>query len=222
MNVRRTRRPPAALFAALLLLSAPAVARYTISCESHGYRYQYCGANTDGYARLLNQSSSAPCVQGRTWGYDNGGVWVNNGCGGNFEVGGSSRSGSNAGAAIAAGVGLAILGAIIANNDRDDDGGYYPPQPYPPGPQPYPPGPPIYPGGGVPGWAIGSFSGTDATGQQQTIQINPDGAVTVRNRGNRTERGWFNGSVMEVGKGAQQVQPIRGGIAIDGMAFYRR
>jgi hypothetical protein len=203
--------------AALLALPAPAWARYTISCSSSGYRYQYCSAGTDGYARLLNQTSSSPCVQGRTWGYDNGGVWVNNGCAGNFEVGGGSNSGGGAGAAIAAGVGLAILGAIIANSDRDDDSNYYSQQPYPQ--QPYPPS---YPGGGVPGWAIGSFQGTDATGQQQTIQINPDGAVTIRNRGNRTERGYYNGDMVNLGNRAMRAQPINGGIALDGMAFYRR
>jgi hypothetical protein len=215
------RRLSAVALAALLALPAPAWARYTISCSSSGYRYQYCGAGTDGYARLLNQTSNSPCIQGRTWGYDNGGVWVNNGCSGNFEVGGGSNSGG--GAAVAAGVGLAILGAIIANSDRDDDNNnYYPQRPYPPQPYP-PPYPPSYPGGAVPGWAIGSFSGTDATGAQQTIQINPDGAVTIRNRSNRTERGWYNGDTLNLGNRAMRVQPIaRGGIAVDGMAFYRR
>jgi hypothetical protein len=69
---------------------------------------------------------------------------------------------------------------------------------------------------------IGSFYGTDATGQQQTVQINPDGAVSIRNRGNRTERGWYNGDTLNLGNRAHRVQPIGGGIAIDGMAFYRR
>ena len=82
-----------ATLAAVMLFPLPAYARYTISCSSNNYRYQYCGAHTDGYARLLNQQSRAACIRGRTWGFDNGGVWVNNGCSAQFEVGGSSRSG---------------------------------------------------------------------------------------------------------------------------------
>src|SRR5437588_9619090 len=73
-------------FIMLLTLPAAVQARYAISCSSNNYRYQYCGANTDGYARLVNQQSRAACVRGRTWGFDNGGVWVNNGCSGQFEI----------------------------------------------------------------------------------------------------------------------------------------
>ena len=152
MTNRSVQRVFIATLAAVTLLPLPAYARYTISCSSNNYRYQYCGANTDGYARLLNQQSRAACIRGRTWGFDNGGVWVNNGCSAQFEVGGSSRSGGgNAGAAVAAGVGLAILGAIIANQDQDNDGGYVPP------PAPYPP----YPyESATPAWAIGTFHGS--------------------------------------------------------------
>jgi hypothetical protein len=211
----------ALLLIALCGSSVPAHARYTVSCESHGYRYQYCSAHTDGHARLLNQTSSAPCVERRTWGYDNGGVWVNNGCGGEFEVGGSGSTGS-AGAAVAAGVGLAILGAIIASNDRDGDDGYAPPHPYSPGYQSYPPGPLPHPGSSVPGWAVGSFYRTDGNRQQQTLRINPDGAVTFRSAGNRWDRGWFNGGVIDMGSYTMNVHPSRGGVVVDGAPFQRR
>src|SRR5437016_4688838 len=124
MTNRSVQRVFIATLAAITLLPLPAYARYTISCSSNNYRYQYCGANTDGYARLLNQQSRAACIRGRTWGFDNGGVWVNNGCSAQFEVGGSSRSGvGNAGAAVAAGVGLAILGS--RNRSGSVERGYY-------------------------------------------------------------------------------------------------
>lgn len=215
------RRLAATLLVALCAAGTPALARYTIHCGSQGYRYHYCGANTEGHVRLQNQTSRAACIQGRTWGYDNGGVWVNNGCSADFEVGGSSSS-SGAGAAIAAGVGLAILGAIIANQDRDSDDGYYPPQPYPPGPPPYPPGPAPYPGSGVPGWAIGSFYRTDGNRQTQTLNVNPDGAVTFRSAGNRRDHGWLSGGVIDMGNYTMSVQPSRGGLVVDGAPFYRR
>jgi hypothetical protein len=210
-----------AALAAVIVLPTPAQARYTISCSSNNYRYQYCGANTDGYARLLSQQSRAACVRGRTWGFDNGGVWVNNGCSGQFEVGGSSRSSSGGGAAVAAGVGLAILGAIIANQDQDNDGGYIPPpQPYPqPYPAPYPP--PYSYESAVPAWAIGTFRGTNAAGQQQTVQINPDGAVTIRNRSGSVERGYYSGEMANLPSGPVGINPAGGGILVNGMYFAR-
>jgi hypothetical protein len=200
----------------LVALPAPAYASYTISCNSNGYRYQYCAASTNGNARLLNQTSSSPCVRGRSWGSDGGGVWVNNGCSGNFEVGGNSGGGSNAGAAVAAGVGLAILGAIIANGDRDDDGyGPYSPPNSPPYPPPYAGG-----GGPVPAWAIGTFNG-NLWGQSQTLQINPDGGVNVWYRSGGSARGWFSGNTLTIGNNAMGVQPAGGGILVNGTYFGR-
>ncbi len=214
MNVQRSLRAAGgalAALAALLALPAPALASYTISCNSNGYRYQYCSANTNGYVRLLNQTSSAACIRGRSWGSDGGGVWVNNGCAANFEVGGDSGGGGNAGAAVAAGVGLAILGAIIANGDRDNDSYSYPP-PYPP---PYAGG-----GGPVPGWAIGTFNG-NLWGRPQTLQINPDGGVNVWYRNGGSARGWYSGNTLTIGNNAMNVQPSGGGILVNGAYFGR-
>ena len=218
MNRRFGLRLASLLLIASFAGAAPALARYTISCKSPAYRYQYCSASTDGYARLLNQTSNAPCVQGRTWGYDNGGVWVNGGCGGSFEVGSPGTRGDS-GAAIAAGVGLAILGAIIANSDDDDD---YAPSPYPPGPNVHPRDPSPHAGGGVPAWAIGSFHRTDGNRRSQWLQINPDGAVTFRSAGNRYDRGWFAGDVVDMGSYTMNVRPSRGGVVVDGAPFQRR
>ena len=197
-----------ALAALCALPAAPAFASYQISCNSHGYRYNYCGANTNGYARLMYQTSQAPCIRGRSWGSDGGGVWVNNGCSGQFEVGGSSGGGNSG--AIAAGIGLAILGAIVANQENDNneyDGGYVPP--------PYPIG-----GGPTPGWAIGTFTGV-LWGQPQTIQIGPDGGVNVWYRNGGSARGWFSGNTMTIGNNAMSVQPSGGGILVNGAYFGR-
>lgn len=188
-----------------------AIASYTISCESQGYRYQYCSARTDGRVRLVNQTSSAPCVKGRSWGSDNGGVWVNNGCSAQFEVGGNSGGGGrdNTGAAVAAVAGLAILGAIIAKQDHDNNdhnGGYYPS--------------PGYNSGPVPGWAVGTFNGS-LYGRGQTIRINPDGAVNVWYRDGRSTQGWFSGGSMTIDNNRMNVQPSGGGIVVNGAYFGR-
>ena len=214
MSPNNVHRSAAVALAALLALPAPAVASYTVTCNSNGYRYQYCRANTSGYARLVSQTSQSPCIRGRSWGSDYGGVWVNNGCSGRFEVGGNSGGGGNsdAGAAVAAVAGLAILGAIIANQDNDTYSG--PPSQYPP-----PPPDPAY-GGGVPGWAVGTFRGS-LWGQAQTLQINPDGGVTAWYRNGGSARGWFSGDTLTIGNNAMNVQPSGAGILVNGSYFGR-
>ena len=61
--------------------------RYALRCESDG-SYKRCpAANTWRGARLVQQVSTNPCIQGRTWGFDQNAIWVNNGCRGVFDAG---------------------------------------------------------------------------------------------------------------------------------------
>ena len=60
---------------------------YTVSCSSDNGRRQYCQADVRGSVRMVRQFSRAACRQGDTWGYDNRGIWVDRGCGAEFEVG---------------------------------------------------------------------------------------------------------------------------------------
>ena len=168
---------------AMTLPVAPAYASYTITCNSNGYRYQYCSANTNGYARLRDtRRRKLPAYAGAAGGSDNGGVWVNSGCSAQFEVGGDSGAGAAMLALRWPQSRVAILGAIIAHHDREQDGdGYGPPPNYPVG------------GGPVPGWAVGTFNGS-LRGQRQTIQIGPDGGVDVWYRNGGSAQGWFSGS----------------------------
>ncbi len=56
-----------------------------ITCSSNGGR-QYCPVNTSGGVQLTRQRSNARCTQGSTWGYDNGGIWVDRGCRADFTA----------------------------------------------------------------------------------------------------------------------------------------
>ncbi len=57
-------------------------------CKSTDYHRRYCPADIAyGSAALVRQRSQAPCIHGRTWAYDRRGVWVSNGCEGEFEIG---------------------------------------------------------------------------------------------------------------------------------------
>ena len=58
---------------------------YNITCSSRDGNYVTC-AWQDGYGRptLIEQLSRGECVEGRTWGYRRGNVWVDRGCRGRF------------------------------------------------------------------------------------------------------------------------------------------
>jgi hypothetical protein len=58
-----------------------------ITCSSNNGGRNFCGADTRGGVRLMNQRSGSPCIQGRTWGYDRRGVWVDRGCRADFALG---------------------------------------------------------------------------------------------------------------------------------------
>lgn len=54
---------------------------YTVTCSSDGSNYRTCAwDHRYGTPRLIQQLSRQSCVSGRTWGYDNRGLWVSGGC----------------------------------------------------------------------------------------------------------------------------------------------
>jgi hypothetical protein len=58
----------------------------TVSCSSDGSK-KYCEADTKQGVQLAKQKGDAPCKQGESWGYDEHGIWVDHGCGGDFVLG---------------------------------------------------------------------------------------------------------------------------------------
>ncbi|WP_396617229.1 DUF3011 domain-containing protein [Lysobacter soli] len=64
-----------------------------VRCDSNDNRLQRCAADTRGGVRLLRQVSKSSCVEGRSWGYDRSGIWVNNGCRAEFALGGGGWGG---------------------------------------------------------------------------------------------------------------------------------
>jgi hypothetical protein len=59
-----------------------------IRCESNGNNYRLCPVNIQrgDDVRIANQLSSASCQQGRSWGVQANGIWVNRGCRANFII----------------------------------------------------------------------------------------------------------------------------------------
>ncbi len=58
----------------------------TVSCTSGVDERQHCAADTSAGVLLMRETGEAACLLGRTWGYDGTGVWVTEGCGGEFLV----------------------------------------------------------------------------------------------------------------------------------------
>jgi hypothetical protein len=57
-----------------------------LRCESRNNRRSYCAADTRGGVTLARQLGQAQCVQGRSWGFDTRGIWVEAGCRAEFRI----------------------------------------------------------------------------------------------------------------------------------------
>ena len=58
----------------------------TLVCESKSRQRRFCGATISKGVRLSRQLSGSACEEGRGWGWDARGVWVDNGCRAEFQV----------------------------------------------------------------------------------------------------------------------------------------
>ncbi len=57
-----------------------------VTCSSELGTRNHCAANTASGVVLARSIGSAPCLLGKTWGYDDTGIWVSDGCSGEFVV----------------------------------------------------------------------------------------------------------------------------------------
>jgi hypothetical protein len=62
--------------------------RFNIACASQDFRYHFCAADLGGAGRVsvARQVSNSACVEGRNWGSNRAGVWVDQGCAAEFTV----------------------------------------------------------------------------------------------------------------------------------------
>lgn len=82
VNVHRV----VAAVSALGLIATLALAAETrhASLKSVNYKYAFKTIPNRG-VKLIRKKSKAPCVLGRSWGYNNNRIWVNRGCEADFE-----------------------------------------------------------------------------------------------------------------------------------------
>ncbi len=89
-------------FAVVLMILAPGVAasaQGTIECNSvgDGSDRTHCPADTSAGVLLVASKGSSECLLGKTWGYDDEGIWVSGGCSAEFRAGTTPQAPENEG-----------------------------------------------------------------------------------------------------------------------------
>jgi hypothetical protein len=74
----------------------PAAGSASVVCESKAGERNACPADTSGGVAIAKSTGAGACLLGKTWGYDDTGVWVAEGCGGEFRLGQSAAAGAAA------------------------------------------------------------------------------------------------------------------------------
>jgi len=93
------------------------MAPQTITCSSDDGDRHHCRADTSNGVRLVQQISGSPCTAGKSWGFDQGGIWVDKGCRAQFSVGPENGYGNGYGNGNGGG------GASTMVRCASDDGG---------------------------------------------------------------------------------------------------
>lgn len=62
--------------------------RFDVVCESNDFQYRFCAVDLGGAGRvsLARQISNSACVEGRNFGSNRAGVWVDQGCAAEFQI----------------------------------------------------------------------------------------------------------------------------------------
>lgn len=183
-----------------------ALGDYTIRCESTNHNYKTCPIRTSGYVRVerqLSKHKDNKCQRGRNWDFNKREIWVDGNCKAEFLVEESynyknnnrgSSSSKDAGKAVAAIAGIAILGAILSSQDKNskdynnyntkyDSDNYYGSRHT------------SY----VPGWASGKFRGyNNEYSAEVAMKINSDGRMNGTAGGGNIH-GYFNDGKLHIG-----------------------
>lgn len=170
-NLQRAMASLAALALATGGMPASAAQR-EIRCDSRGLGYNFCRVDTGGRVELVERHTLFSCREGRSWGHDSRGIWVDKGCSATFRVGGHK---DNNKAVLGAVVGLAALAAIASSRNKAE-------------------------AAEVQSWSVGSFTADDEReGVRVTLRILPGGQVSGR-AGEHDISGHLQGVRLEAGR----------------------
>jgi hypothetical protein len=86
--MRLTAFRAALVFLAFMMIPKNVLAQpTTITCSSNDRMRQHCPADTSSGVALQKSLGPGECLLGNTWGYDGTGIWVSDGCSGEFVLG---------------------------------------------------------------------------------------------------------------------------------------
>src|SRR6185436_18945826 len=77
----------AAMLTMLIGASPQQSPQSSLTCSSKPGERTACQADTSAGVVLLRSTGEAPCLLGKTWGYEQASVWVSDGCSGEFVTG---------------------------------------------------------------------------------------------------------------------------------------
>jgi hypothetical protein len=62
--------------------------RFEVKCGSPQYHYAFCQVDVgrQGRVTVRRQTSSTACIEGRSWGWNRAGIWVDRGCSAVFAI----------------------------------------------------------------------------------------------------------------------------------------
>ena len=173
-----------------------AAEKKTITCDSADFTRERCNIDNNG-VRLKRQLSASSCREGRDWGYDKRGIWVDNGCEAEFEVTQDrGLSGGEAAAAII--IGGLLLGALMSGDDGDKK-------------KPAT----LENASTPPNWAVGGFRGRNPyTQRNEDLTIDKKGSVKVIRQGATYNGQWLSGQRLNIQAESYQVERIGGGLRL--------
>jgi hypothetical protein len=97
-NVRNATIGTLAVAGLVWLAAWPAAAQEDasarVSCVSKQGERTHCAADTSAGVALVRATGGGACLLGRSWGYDDTGIWVTDGCGGEFVLGRPAPAGT--------------------------------------------------------------------------------------------------------------------------------
>ena len=95
--------------------AAPPGSQSTIACSAKPAERSSCPADTSRGIVLVRSSGEAPCLLGRTWGYDQTSVWVSDGCSAEFRTGAAPEPESTKAKPLSH---IPNVGFLLVDNDK--------------------------------------------------------------------------------------------------------
>ena len=175
------------------LISTSVVADQSVTCKSRKHEYKMCRIDTHGYVRLVREHSRSKCVQGRTWDYDQRGIWVDSNCWADFVVetrhhtdGHKDHNGKGA---VMAGAAIALIAAAAISSSKNKHEDRYHDENYGhSGHSSY-----------LPRWMVGEFKGYNMQyGADVNMVISKEGRVKANVQGTKLH-GYVNDGRLYIG-----------------------